>query len=110
MPAARPSASGATTTGATPPAATATFTFTGTRIALLSVKDTGNGYAAVSIDGGAEQTVDLHGPIRVGEAVQYRSPRLGYGAHTLRVRVTGQHNGQSQGSFVSIDRAEVYVD
>ncbi|MFF3831943.1 glycoside hydrolase family 43 protein [Streptomyces sp. NPDC002458] len=90
--------------------ATATFTFTGTRIALLSVKDTGNGYAAVSIDGGAEQTVDLHGPIRVGEAVQYRSPRLGYGAHTLRVRVTGQHNGQSQGSFVSIDRAEVYVD
>ncbi|MFD5140678.1 glycoside hydrolase family 43 protein [Streptomyces sp. NPDC058378] len=90
--------------------ATATFTFTGTRIALLSVKDTGNGYAAVSIDGGAEQTVDLHGPIRVGEAVQYRSPRLGYGTHTLRVRVTGQHNGQSQGSFVSIDRAEVYVD
>lgn len=90
--------------------ATATFTFTGTRIALQSVKDTGNGYAAVSIDGGAEQTVDLHGPIRVGEAVQYRSPRLGYGAHTLRVRVTGQHNGQSQGSFVSIDRAEVYVD
>ncbi|MGW1099746.1 glycoside hydrolase family 43 protein [Streptomyces sp. NPDC002455] len=90
--------------------ATATFTFTGTRIALLSVKDTGNGYAAVSIDGGTEQTVDLHGPIRVGEAVQYRSPRLGYGAHTLRVRVTGQHNGQSQGSFVSIDRAEVYVD
>ncbi|MDQ0791848.1 family 43 glycosylhydrolase [Streptomyces sp. B1I3] len=90
--------------------ATATFSFTGTRITLLSVKDTGNGYAAVSVDGGPEQTVDLHGSIRVGEAVQYSSPRLGYGNHTLRVRVTGQHNSQATGSFVSVDRAEVYVD
>ncbi|MEU9064238.1 family 43 glycosylhydrolase [Streptomyces sp. NPDC048430] len=90
--------------------ATATFSFTGTRITLLSVKDTGNGYAAISIDGGPEQTVDFHGTIRIGEAVQYRSPRLGNGDHTLRIRVTGQHNAQSQGSFVSVDRAEVYVN
>src|SRR5690606_25962663 len=34
---------------------TATFTFTGTRIALLSVRDTGNGIAAISIDGGPEE-------------------------------------------------------
>jgi acyl-CoA hydrolase len=74
------------------------------------VKDTGNGYAAVSVDGGPEQRVDFHGPIRVGEAVQYVSPRLPYGRHTLRVRVTGEHNSQSQASFVSVDRAEVYVN
>ncbi|MFE3518248.1 glycoside hydrolase family 43 protein [Streptomyces sp. NPDC059166] len=90
--------------------ATATFTFTGTRIALLSVKDTGNGYAAISVDGGAEQRVDLHNSIRVGEASQYLSPRLAAGRHTLRVRVTGEHNSQSGASFVSIDRAEVYVN
>ncbi|MFI8949829.1 family 43 glycosylhydrolase [Streptomyces sp. NPDC053750] len=90
--------------------ATATFSFTGTRVALLSVKDTGNGYAAVSLDGGPEQRVDFHNSIRIGEAVQYLSPRLAYGSHTLRIRVTGEHNSQSGASFVSVDRAEVYVN
>ncbi|MFD5317639.1 glycoside hydrolase family 43 protein [Streptomyces sp. NPDC127098] len=88
---------------------TATFTFTGTRIALLSVRDTGNGIAALSVDGGPEQRVDLHGAIRVGETLQYLSPRLTYGRHTLRVRVTGEHNAQSGAAFVSVDRAEVYT-
>lgn len=55
---------------------TATFTFDGTRIALLSVRDTGNGIAALSIDGGPEQRVDLYGSIRTGETLQYLSPRL----------------------------------
>lgn len=90
--------------------ATATFSFTGTRIVLLSVKDTGNGYAAVSVDGGPEQRVDFHHSIRIGEAAQYTSPRLAYGGHTLRVRVTGEHNSQSGASFVSVDRAEIYVN
>ncbi|GGW99199.1 hypothetical protein GCM10010297_21410 [Streptomyces malachitofuscus] len=54
--------------------------------------------------------MDFHGPIRVGEAVQYTSPRLAHGSHTLRVRVTGERNAQSRAAFVSIDRAEVYVN
>ena len=88
---------------------TATFTFTGTRIALLSVRDTGNGIAALSIDGGAERRVDFYGPIRTGETVQYLSPKLPHGRRTLRVRVTGEHSASSQGAFVSVDRAEVYT-
>ncbi|GAA3950751.1 hypothetical protein GCM10022384_00730 [Streptomyces marokkonensis] len=51
---------------------------------LLSVKDTGNGYTAVSVDTGPGQRLDFHDPIRVGETVQYVSPRLAYGGHTLR--------------------------
>ncbi|MFB7757689.1 family 43 glycosylhydrolase, partial [Streptomyces sp. NPDC056121] len=89
--------------------ASATFTFDGTRIALLSVRDVGNGYADLSVDGGPEQRVDFYGAIRTGETVQYLSPRLPSGHHTLRVRVTGQHNAQSTASFVSVDRAEVYT-
>jgi hypothetical protein len=54
--------------------------------------------------------VDFYGAIRTGETVQYLSARLTPGQHTLRVRVTGEHNAQSTASFVSIDRAEVYVD
>ncbi|MFV8182009.1 family 43 glycosylhydrolase [Streptomyces sp. AF1B] len=88
---------------------TATFTFTGTRIALLSVRDTGNGIAAISVDGGAEQRVDFYGAIRTGETLQYLSPRLPSGRHTLRVRVTGEHSASSQAAFISIDRAEVYT-
>ncbi|WP_328868863.1 glycoside hydrolase family 43 protein [Streptomyces sp. NBC_00287] len=89
---------------------TATFTFTGTRIALLSVRDTGNGIGAISVDGGTEQRVDFYGAIRTGESLQYVSPKLPYGTHTLRIRVTGERNAQSQASFVSVDRAEVYTN
>lgn len=90
--------------------ATATFTFTGTRIALLSVRDVGNGYADISVDGQAPQRVDFYGAVRTGEVVQYLSPRLAPGQHTLQVRVVGAHNGSSSASFVSVDRAEVYTD
>ncbi|MEU4485744.1 glycoside hydrolase family 43 protein [Streptomyces purpurascens] len=89
---------------------TATLTFTGTRIALLSVRDTGNGIAGISVDGGAEQRVDFHGAIRTGETLRYVSPKLPHGRHTLRIRVTGEHNAQSRGAFVSVDRAEVYTN
>ncbi|MFJ5592734.1 family 43 glycosylhydrolase [Streptomyces noursei] len=89
---------------------TATFTFTGTRIALLSVQDTGNGIAALSVDGGPEKRVDFYASPRTGETLQYLSPRLPSGKHTLRVRVTGEHGAPSTGSFVSVDRAEVYTN
>ncbi|BBC91450.1 hypothetical protein BJ996_007019 [Streptomyces phaeogriseichromatogenes] len=68
-----------------------------------------NGYAALSIDGGAEQRLDYYGAIRTGETLQFLSPRLPHGRHTLRVRVTGEHDAQSGASFVSVDRAEVDV-
>ncbi|CAM5383045.1 Family 43 glycosylhydrolase OS=Streptomyces tendae OX=1932 GN=GUR47_23105 PE=3 SV=1 [Streptomyces tendae] len=42
--------------------------------------------------------------------MQYTSPRLANGRHTLRIRVTGEHNSQSGASFVSVDRAEVYTN
>ncbi len=90
--------------------ATVTWTFTGTRIALLSVRDVGNGIAAMSVDGAPELTVDYYAGIRQGEQVNYISPTLGYGVHTLRVRVTGDHNGSSAASFISIDRAEIYTN
>lgn len=45
---------------------TATFTSTGTRIALRSLKDTSSGIAA----------------IRTGETLQYLRPRPAYGTHT----------------------------
>ncbi len=89
------------------PDATATWTFTGTQIALLSVRDTGNGIAAFSVDGGPEQTADYYGAVRMGEQLNYVSPVLPSGTHTLRVRVTGQKDPSSADAYISIDRAEV---
>lgn len=90
--------------------ATATLTFTGTQIVLLSVRDAGNGIAAYSIDGAPETFGDLHMATRHGELVNYRSPHLPFGPHTLVVRVTGDKSPASSGGAISIDRAEVYAD
>ncbi|GAA3635159.1 family 43 glycosylhydrolase [Kineosporia mesophila] len=92
--------------------ATATFTFTGTQLALLSVRDVGNGIAAISIDGQAEKRVDFYpsNRIRVGEWMNYLSPKLGSGTHTVKVRVTGDKNAASAGTTISIDRAEVWTN
>ncbi|MEV0619889.1 glycoside hydrolase family 43 protein [Nonomuraea sp. NPDC050404] len=88
--------------------ATATIRFTGTRVALLSVRDTGNGIAAISIDGGPEQRVDYYSAIRVGEQLNYMSPVLPHGEHTLKVRVTGERNSASTSTVISMDRIEVF--
>jgi GH43 family beta-xylosidase len=90
--------------------ASVTVTFTGTQIALLSARDTGNGTGAISIDGGAEQTVDYYMPIRQGEQLIYVSPHLTFGPHTLKVRATGDKNPSSAGISISFDRAEVYTN
>jgi GH43 family beta-xylosidase len=88
--------------------ASATIRFTGTKVALLSVVDRGNGIAAISIDGGPEQRVDYYSSIRVGEQLTYVSPTLPLGPHTLRIRVTGEKNPASTSTQVSVDRIEVY--
>ncbi len=96
--------------GSTQTGATATLGFTGTQIALYSARDAGNGIAAFSIDGDAETTGDFYAAIRQGEQQVYVSPRVPLGPHTLRVRVTGDHDAASAGPAISIDRAEVYSE
>ena len=87
---------------------TATITFTGRQVILLSVKDVGNGIAGISIDGGPETTADLYGPVRDGQRVQYVSPVLSPGPHLLRMRDTGTHNPASGAAYIGFDRAEIY--
>jgi GH43 family beta-xylosidase len=96
---------GTATTGAT-----ATWQFTGTQIALYSARDTGNGIATFSLDGGAATTGDYYAAIRQGEQLVYTSPPLPLGAHTLQLTVTGSHDASSGGPAISVDRAEVYAE
>jgi GH43 family beta-xylosidase len=86
----------------------ATITFTGRKIALLSVRDVGNGIAALSIDNGPETTADFYGPVRDGQRLQYLSPDLPAGQHTLRLRNTGRRNPASNADYIGVDRVEIY--
>jgi beta-galactosidase len=79
---------------------TATLAFTGNRVVLHGVLATAHGSAAVSIDGGAEQTVNFNSATRRGNVALWSSPTLTQGDHTVRVRVVG--NGS-----VALDRATV---
>jgi hypothetical protein len=85
----------------------ATFTFTGTRIALFGVLDPQHGIGAVSVDGGTETTVDFYAATRAGNHLLWTSPVLASGTHTFKVRVTGTKNASGTGTFVVPDRVDV---
>lgn len=80
--------------------ATATLPFTGNRVVLYGVLDATHGSAAISIDGGTEQTVSFQNATRRGNVALWTSAALAQGSHTLKVRVIG--NGP-----VALDRATV---
>lgn len=87
--------------------ATATLAFRGTGVKLYAHRGTGGGYAAVSVNGGAETQVSFYNGTSDGNVVIWTSPALPYGDHSIRVRVTGTRPSGSTGNYVSIDRGEV---
>ncbi|WP_238019863.1 hypothetical protein KZZ52_57370 [Dactylosporangium sp. AC04546] len=87
--------------------AMATFTFTGTRVALHAVRDVDQQIMALSLDGGAEVLVDNYAASRTASGVVWTSPALSNGQHILRIRVTGTKNAASSGWNVAIDSADV---
>jgi hypothetical protein len=88
--------------------ATATFTFTGSQVALHAVKDVDQGIMALSVDGGAAQDVDDYAPARNASGIVWTSPILAPGTHTLTIVNTGQRDSASSGNNIAIDRADVY--
>ena len=69
--------------------ATATFTFTGTRVAWIGARSEDSGIATVSVDGGPAKEVDLF-----ARPNEIRTPiitlnGLSPGSHTLTIQVTG---------------------
>ena len=87
----------------------ATVTFSGTQIKFYAAERNNRGIAAVSVDGGAATNVDLYSSSAngIGNVLVYTSPVLAAGTHTLKIRVTGSHNGSSSGTIVSLDRFDI---
>jgi hypothetical protein len=89
------------------PGDSVTVSFTGTQFNLYGVQDTINGIGAVSIDGGAETSVDFYAPVRKGNVLLWTSPVLAEGTHTFKLRVTGAENLASSSICVVVDRATI---
>ncbi|UVI32620.1 alkaline phosphatase family protein [Paenibacillus spongiae] len=85
------------------------LTFTGKQVQLYGAKDKAHGIAAISIDGGPETMVDLYASARANQ-IYFTSPELPSGTHTVKVRVTGDKNPQSQNSYVVMENAQIVVD
>ncbi len=97
---------------------TATFSFTGTGVDYIAAKWYNRGIAAVSLDGGPEQLLDLYAPGIPGDTttVQYQQViysvrALANGPHTLKVRVTGTRSGAAAApGLITVDAFDVFVE
>lgn len=81
--------------------------FSGKQVIVYGAKGPLHGIAAVSIDGGAEQLIDLYAPARQSSDAYYVSPVLASGEHVVKIRVTGEKNTSATDRFVVMDWMEV---
>jgi hypothetical protein len=84
-----------------------TVRFTGTQAKLYVATAPWHGKAGVSVDGGAETTIDLYSATKADQVLRYTSPVVTAGTHTLTVRVLGTKNASSTGTYVTADRVDV---
>lgn len=85
----------------------ATYTFYGTKVHYFGTLAPSSGKVAVSIDGGAETTVNAYNAVRVDGVKLWSSGNLTAGRHTLKVRITGQTGATGGGVWGNIDRVVV---
>jgi len=87
-----------------------TFTFTGTMARWIGFNSWSGGIAAVYIDGVRQADVDtfyFEGPLYYQlQAINYTTPALPYGSHTLTIEVTGRQNAGAYNSWIWVDAFE----
>lgn len=81
--------------------------FTGTQVNVYGGRAPNHGIAAISVDGGAETSVDTYAATRADNVLLWSSPTLAAGLHTLKVRVTGTRNANSANTYISADRVDI---
>ncbi|MBQ9745313.1 MAG: hypothetical protein IJW21_00640, partial [Clostridia bacterium] len=92
--------------------------FKGNRIMLFGGAFEDNGMAEISIDGGRIETVDFYSNlvrleseevfekrVTTGDTLQYVSPYLEDGEHTIQIMIIDNKNKYSHGKHIVIDRA-----
>lgn len=87
---------------------TATYTFTGTKIAVYGEKTSKHGITAFSVDNGVETMIDQYNPTTLPPStLLYVSPTLTMGTHVIKIRCTGTKNSASTDRYSIFDYFEV---
>ena len=82
----------------------ATFTFTGTSVALVTTVAAGRGIAEIKLDGSVVAQVDLYSPTKHTKTVAWApDTALAQATHTVEVRVTGTANPSATSTRIDID-------
>lgn len=87
-----------------------TLWFVGTRAIIYGSKDVWDGWAAFSVDHGEETMEDLYNSSRIDDIPLWATPILPYGAHGIKVRVTGRSDPASGSDIVPADRIDVITN
>ena len=103
-----PTVSGGTAAESNQAEATATLTFTGTRVSWIGYRCAcAAGIAEVTVDGGTPVQVDNYSAITQPQAVVYSSGSLPAGNHVLTITVTGQYDRAGNSAYVVVDAFDV---
>lgn len=81
----------------------ASLTFTGTTVAVYARTLPAGGQFDVYLDGGFAATVDTYSASGAYQTEVYRVSGLGFGPHTIEVRLNGQKNPASTAYWVGLD-------
>lgn len=82
------------------------FTFNGTAVSILGVKDVGCGKADVYVDDSLEETIDTYADSTKYRKGLFSKSGLASGDHTVRLIVRGDHGTDATGNTINIDAVE----
>ena len=102
--------SGGTAALSMEPGARAAFTFSGTGVRWVGLRDEWSGIASVFLDGVFTEAVDSYSSPEQFQAVLFSAEGLSPGTHTLVIEVTGSSGAASNGAWVWVDAFDVSDD
>jgi hypothetical protein len=81
----------------------AQYTFVGTTVNYIAMKDANLGNVDVYVDSSLEATVDMYSSTQQLQKVLFTKTGLTYGSHTIRVVCKGTKNASSSGTYIDLD-------
>jgi hypothetical protein len=88
------------------PGARASFTFSGTAVSWIGLRDEWSGIARVYLDGTLRAEIDTYATPAQVQTVVYTLSELPAGEHTLAIEAAGRHHPLSLASWIWVDAFE----
>jgi mannan endo-1,4-beta-mannosidase len=85
------------------------FQFSGTQAKIFGEMGPNIAIMAISVDGGSEVMIDGYSSSKQDSTLQYTTPVMNAGTHTVKVRNSGNRNAAAVASYIVADRVDVYA-